>query len=68
MTIADRTRPLRKIVRTVSRPGPLGYHSYIYEVLECGHEQRQKSDMYGPTNAYRRRCGKCAVEQYKGGE
>jgi len=30
------------------------------EVLECGHEQAQKQDIYGATNAERRRCRKCA--------
>lgn len=29
------------------------------ETLECGHVVRRKSDIYGPTNAYRRRCWKC---------
>lgn len=52
-------RPLRTIVRTYSKPGPLGHKVYSYEVLECGHEQRQKTDIYGPTNAYRRRCRQC---------
>lgn len=32
------------------------------ERLECGHIVVQKRDMIGPTNAYRRRCGKCARE------
>jgi hypothetical protein len=29
------------------------------ELLECGHEQRQKHDIFGPTNACRRRCRQC---------
>lgn len=29
------------------------------EVLECGHKQAVKTDIYGETNAVRRRCRKC---------
>jgi hypothetical protein len=51
--------PLRRIVRTY--PKDVTPHVTIrMEVLECGHEQRQKSDIYGPTNAYKRRCRQCA--------
>lgn len=50
--------PLRKIV---------GRHynevDMIIEELECGHEQRQKHDLVGPTNAYSRRCRQCYREQ-----
>jgi len=34
-------------------------HGRIIEVLECGHEQPRKNDIYGPTNALRRRCRRC---------
>jgi hypothetical protein len=30
--------------------------------LECGHEQHQRVDHIGPTNAYKRRCLKCLRE------
>jgi hypothetical protein len=49
-------KPLRRIVETKRYP----YSSLVHiEVLECGHEQRQKTDIIGPTNAYRRRCRRC---------
>ncbi len=32
------------------------------ERLECGHEIHVKQDIYGPTNALRRRCKKCLSE------
>lgn len=41
--------PLRKIVG----------HEDGFEVLECGHRQRPKTDFVGETNAQRRRCRKC---------
>jgi hypothetical protein len=48
-------KPLRAIVST--KPALLWPN--LIEVLECGHEQRQKTDIIGPTNAYRRRCKRC---------
>lgn len=30
-----------------------------FEVYECGHKAVRKSDIYGPTNAARRRCHQC---------
>lgn len=48
-------RPLRKIVSRYSDGVRL------IEVLECGHHVRQKQDIYGPTNAYRRRCRFCGA-------
>ncbi len=46
--------PLRKIV---------GYETNTlglsYEILECGHRKRPRQDIYGETNAIRRRCKKC---------
>lgn len=55
--------PLRRIVRSWTEwqaitPG--GSEILVrMEELECGHKQRQKSDIYGPTNAYSRRCQRC---------
>lgn len=47
--------PLRKIVGefTDEKTGARR------EKLECGHVVNQKQDIYGPTNAYRRRCRHC---------
>lgn len=51
--------PLRKIV---------GHRKIKYmgidverELLECGHLIPCRSDFVGPTNAQRRRCGKCKL-------
>ena len=54
--MTDRTplAPLRTIVDERNDE-----HGRIIEVLECGHEQPQKQDIYGPTNASRRRCRRC---------
>jgi len=38
-------------------------HGRIIETLECGHEQPRKNDIYGPTNALRRRCRRCFRER-----
>jgi hypothetical protein len=35
----------------------------LYDVLECGHIQPVVKDIYGETNAYRRRCRKCPKQQ-----
>lgn len=53
-------RPLRTIVDTFTNE-----HGSIMERLECGHAQVRKSDIYGPTNAYRRRCRKCAEQRHQ---
>jgi hypothetical protein len=49
--------PLRTIVNERNDE-----HGRIIEILECGHEQPQKQDIYGPTNALRRRCRRCLRE------
>lgn len=49
------SRPLRAVVSSY-----LNEHGVVIERLECGHEQHQKHDHMGPTNAYRRRCRFCA--------
>lgn len=49
-----RLAPLRRIVsREVDDLG------LVYELLECGHHQRPRSDMIGETVVYRRRCQPC---------
>lgn len=50
---AARWAPLRKVV------GADTYHSTTVEILECGHDQRQREDMIGDTYATRRRCVQC---------
>lgn len=60
---ADHSSPLRRIVRYEDRVPEGGYTSLTYEVLECGHAQLPKVDVYGETIAVRRRCKKCAKEQ-----
>lgn len=53
--------PLRKIIEVVRIPGEkFGWPDVFKERLECGHIVRIKQDIYGPTNAYRRRCRECA--------
>lgn len=47
--------PLRKVVRCFTTEAGVER-----ERLECGHVINRKQDIYGPTNAYRRRCRKCA--------
>lgn len=34
-----------------------------FEHLECGHEQRIPTDIYGEFSSYRRRCKQCAIQQ-----
>ncbi len=48
------SRPLRRIVSEENDK-----YGRIVEVLECGHKVTQKEDIYGPTNAYKRRCRQC---------
>lgn len=47
-------RPLQKIVGQRRNE-----HGVVLDVLECGHEQHERQDIIGPTNATRRRCQKC---------
>ena len=46
--------PLRKVVSE-----GVNEHGVQTETLECGHTVHRKSDIIGPTNAYRRRCRHC---------
>ena len=49
--------PLRKIIDRRQND----YGVWV-ERLECGHEQHERQDHYGPTNAVRRRCKACGRE------
>lgn len=46
--------PLRKIVSEGANE-----HGVHTETLECGHTIHRKQDIYGYTNAFRRRCRHC---------
>lgn len=46
--------PLRRIVSE-----GVNEHGVQTETLECGHTIHRKRDIYGHTNAYRRRCRHC---------
>jgi len=50
--------PLRKIISEGANE--FGVHT---ETLECGHTVHRKQDIYGYTNAYRRRCRHCLKEK-----
>ncbi len=55
--------PLRCVIRSF-----VDQNYSQMEELECGHTVRRKQDIYGYTNAYRRRCCWCAREMAaKGG-
>lgn len=54
----SKTAPLRKIVG-YKKIAPAS--SVWVEVLECGHVQVPKTDIYGETNAIRRRCRRCEL-------
>jgi hypothetical protein len=53
-TTAQKLGPLRRVVAEGTNK-----HGVATETLECGHTILRKSDIYGPTNAYRRRCRHC---------
>lgn len=56
-------RPLRKIVGYAHEEiGGSGVF-VLYEVLECGHQQRPREDFIGEVPAARRRCKKCPCRQ-----
>lgn len=54
--------PLRKVVG-IKEVLPDCFH----ELLECGHTKPVRTDFVGPTNAARRRCGKCKSVAQAGG-
>lgn len=52
--------PLRKIIGTVEWTyAGVKHRPVTRDVLECLHTCGDRSDIYGPTSAYRRRCDKC---------
>ena len=54
--------PLRRVMKIVKVPVTYSTgntYEFVRELLECGHTQGIKQDIYGPTNAYRRRCRQC---------
>lgn len=55
--------PLRKVVET--REIPFMGITVWRELLECGHLIPCRRDFVGPTNAERRRCGKCKLGREK---
>ena len=60
-TLVEKYGPLKKVVREFvifERVHMLEMPRYREE-LECGHIIPQKRDIYGYTNATRRRCWKC---------
>ncbi len=74
----ERKAPLRKIIATDILPVGVGtiYEasvSILQEVYECGHVSLPKEDIYGRTNAVKRRCMDCLknnprhvdIEKYK---
>jgi hypothetical protein len=63
-----RTAPLRKIVSYEDVDVSLTPGSRMvlqHEKLECGHTQLPLHDIFGETNADRRRCVKCLKEGQK---
>lgn len=59
-----RKPPLQRVVRLEEREVGRSWVripiTVLHEVLACGHTQRVKTDIYGQTTAYRRRCKPCA--------
>ena len=55
----ERTAPLRRIIGTRDVVFPDSGRTVPVEVLECGHEQATKQDLYGDTHPARRRCRRC---------
>lgn len=66
--------PLRKVIGYIEIEAGVVYEGpepeiagkmlyYTHELLECFHHQSQKQDIYGPTNAARRRCLQCFKEE-----
>jgi hypothetical protein len=58
--------PLRRIIdRPMVSIGNDGETEFFKqkELLECGHIQSPKQDIYGETNATRRRCFQCLKEK-----
>lgn len=53
--------PLRKVLGLISVPigDRPGAATIGHELYECGHHRPPKQDIYGNTNAFRRRCNDC---------
>src|SRR5262245_51688977 len=60
-----RRGPLRKVVGYQNETKWTGEKAIalMYEILECGHHQRPVRDLYGETQAARRRCQQCLAER-----
>ncbi len=52
--------PLRRVLGVVEETMPSGV-GLLRERLECGHVVPIREDIFGRTNAYRRRCRRCAA-------
>lgn len=61
--------PLRRVMKVIEvpigRPVDGKQLKSFHELLECGHHQPFKQDVYGVYHAARRRCRKCQREQKK---
>ena len=53
------THPLRKVIGRETHKIEGTHAEATYERLECGHLVLPKQDIYGETNAVRRRCRFC---------
>lgn len=59
MGLREKYGPLRKIISYEQKEIEGTDILRPVEVLECGHRVWIKTDIYGETNAYRRRCRYC---------
>lgn len=60
--LREKKGPLRKVLGRIEVPIEPGSSTFLIEELyECGHHRLPKHDIIGETNAYRRRCHKCAL-------
>lgn len=64
---ATHTYPMRKIVDTETIHEDRGAYAYPrrFETLECGHQFRSRTDIFGKTKTFRRRCKRCNLETLK---
>lgn len=58
-TTLNQTAPLRMIIGTRDVVVTESGRTVPMEVLDCGHEQPVKQDIYGDTHPVRRRCRRC---------
>ncbi len=59
MILRDKYGPLRRVIGYEKRAIEGTDIMIGVEILECGHRVCIKTDIYGETNAYRRRCRYC---------